>query len=209
MFLSGFSPILLLVITLIDSVVYGLYSTYYIRKYIKAESGYYLKNAVVCAFVCLIICAVEKFSFALSALTIVLGLLFGIATMAQGIVNSKAINIGPWSYTTVIANFSTVITAISGYLIFSDPAPSVWKYIGIAFMFAYGNVRQLQKSIRRQTQRKVVCVVGCVDAVIRVGGTSPKVASKHERKRRTYGLFDDCFCVFDGFVVRDLLHLQE
>lgn len=63
MFLSGFSPILLLVITLIDSVVYGLYSTYYIRKYIKAESGYYLKNAVVCAFVCLIICAVEKFSF--------------------------------------------------------------------------------------------------------------------------------------------------
>lgn len=136
MFLSGFSPILLLVITLIDSVVYGLYSTYYIRKYIKAESGYYLKNSVVCAFVCLIICIVEKFSFALSALTIILGLLFGIATMAQGIVNSKAINIGPWSYTTVIANFSTVITAISGYLIFSDPAPSVWKYIGIAFMFA-------------------------------------------------------------------------
>ena len=89
MFLSGFSPILLLVITLIDSVVYGLYSTYYIRKYIKAESGYYLKNAVVCAFVCLIICAVEKFSFALSALTIVLGLLFGIATMAQGIVKDR------------------------------------------------------------------------------------------------------------------------
>ena len=68
-----------------------------------------------------------------SRFTFVMGLLFGAVTTLQSITMILAFKIGPMAYTSVIINFSTLLTALSGVLWFDEKlyAPQM---IGIALM---------------------------------------------------------------------------
>lgn len=65
--------------------------------------------------------------------TIFLAVAFGVITAIQQISNLKAMNCGPWSYTSVIASLSTLIPALSGFLIWRESLH--WaQIVGIVLM---------------------------------------------------------------------------
>lgn len=55
-----------------------------------------------------------------SLFTIALGIAFGIATALQQISTLKAMESGPWSYTTLITSLSMLIPTLSGVLVFNE-----------------------------------------------------------------------------------------
>ncbi len=69
----------------------------------------------------------------ISLFTVLLGVVFGIATSLLAVLSLKAMDIGPMSYTTVIISFSTIITALSGALFFGESIALV-QIVGIAMM---------------------------------------------------------------------------
>ena len=69
----------------------------------------------------------------LSPLTAFLGTLFGMIVSLQAITLMVALRIGPMSYTLVISNFSTVISALSGFFLFGEEI-GVFQIVGIALM---------------------------------------------------------------------------
>jgi drug/metabolite transporter (DMT)-like permease len=69
-----------------------------------------------------------------SRYTLLLGILFGIVVGLQGIVMILAFKCGPFSYTNVIASFSTVVTALSGFLFFGEAPLATAQIIGILLM---------------------------------------------------------------------------
>ena len=55
-----------------------------------------------------------------SLFTLLLGIAFGIVTALQQITSLKALEQGPWAYTSVIISLSTLIPALSGMLFWSE-----------------------------------------------------------------------------------------
>ena len=68
-----------------------------------------------------------------SAYTVVLGIIFGIATALCAILHMKALENGPLSYTSVICSCAMVIPALSGLLFFGE-AVTALQYVGIVLM---------------------------------------------------------------------------
>jgi len=106
------------------------------KYYIRSEGGG-LKNVFLYNGVGCIVSAVILFLWggigSVSLFTLLLGILFGIITSLQAVLNLKALEIGPLSYTTVIISCSTLITALSGAMFF-DESIAVVQYIGIGTM---------------------------------------------------------------------------
>lgn len=70
-----------------------------------------------------------------SVFTILLGTVFGIVTAIQQITNLKALETGPWAYTSVISSLSTLIPALSGVLIWKEQIGAL-QIVGMIFMVA-------------------------------------------------------------------------
>lgn len=70
-----------------------------------------------------------------SLFTVGLALLFGIITLLQQITNMKALESGPFSYTTVIISLSTLIPTLSGYFFWNEKIVAV-QIIGIVLLLA-------------------------------------------------------------------------
>ncbi len=132
--LLKFLPVpLLLVVTLIAALSGNVIKKYYSKVTIDYSEGAYVYSAVtslICT-VCMII--FSGFRISMSWYTVLLGLLFGICTMLAAVLTTKAMCIGPMSYTVVISSSSTVITALSGFL-FWDEELGVLKIIGLVLM---------------------------------------------------------------------------
>lgn len=121
------------IITLACGVLSGNYNAYYVKKTVKNTRELYALEAG-----CDFICAVALFllggcSFRGSLYSVLLGILFGVFTMSNAILNAKAIKIGPYGYTKVIVSLSTAITALSG-AIFWKESLSIFKILGILLM---------------------------------------------------------------------------
>ena len=69
----------------------------------------------------------------LSPFTLILGILMGAVNVVNIYTNMKAISMGPFSYTTVIINLSTIVTALSGLFFFGESISKV-QLCGIALM---------------------------------------------------------------------------
>ena len=69
----------------------------------------------------------------MSLFTVGLALLFGIITLLQQITNMKALESGPFSYTTVIISLSTLIPTLSGYFFWNEKI-AVVQIIGIVLL---------------------------------------------------------------------------
>ena len=68
-----------------------------------------------------------------SLYTVLLGLVFGVATALCAVMNMKALEIGPLSYTTVICSCAMLIPALSGRIFWAEPI-SLSQIFGVAFM---------------------------------------------------------------------------
>lgn len=85
-------------------------------------------------------CAITLFIISLfnglpkiSSFTLLLGIVFGIITAIQFIFSLMSYESGPFSYTSVIVSLSTIIPALSGYLIWGESIATV-QIIGIILM---------------------------------------------------------------------------
>ena len=95
-----------------------------------------------------------------SLFTLLLGILFGIVTVAQTIFNLKALEAGPMSYTTVICSFSTLISALSGAVFFGESL-GIMHIIGMVLMAG-----SFLLAVNRQSGQKAVGIRWLVYCII-------------------------------------------
>lgn len=129
------------VILLISSIVmnlfsYGILRNDFCKKDCASDADLQLFNGISSAFsaVTLVVVALVSGSLGVpSVYTLLLGIVFGMATALCAVFNMKALECGPLSYTSVIGSFAMVIPALSGLVLFGESV-SVSQWIGIAVM---------------------------------------------------------------------------
>ena len=105
---------------------------YYTDKGSGGLSGGFVFNAISCLTAAAVLLLWGGFGSS-SAFTVLLGIAFGAVTAFQGITNIAAFGIGPMSYTSVIISFSTLISALSGVMFFSESI-GLAQIVGIFLM---------------------------------------------------------------------------
>lgn len=121
---------LLLVISVILSIIYGILRNYYSKRIVKTNTDYYAFNFLSSILTAIVLIIISGGIHVPSAYTIIFGIVFGISTAVSAILSLQALNLGPLSYTTVILTSAMIIPALSGR-IFWDEYISVWQYVGI------------------------------------------------------------------------------
>jgi len=150
-------------ITLIISMSFALLGSIAKKYYIRSEGGG-LKNVFLYNGVGCIVSAAILFLWggigSVSLFTLLLGILFGIITSLQAVLNLKALEIGPLSYTTVIISCSTLITALSGAMFFGESIAIV-QYIGIGTMLIslFLSVEKKNEGKKASAKWLIVCLL--------------------------------------------------
>lgn len=122
-----------------DLFACGILRNQFSKKYVKSNTDLQIFNAlssIISAVSIAVICVCTSGLSKPSPFTILLGIVFGIATALCAILNIKALECGPLSYTKIIISCSMIIPALSGMLFFGEESISVLQYIGILFMIA-------------------------------------------------------------------------
>lgn len=128
------SLIAISVITLwIRSIINGYYS-----KSVSKDNAFLIwlfggVQSLACLIMITFIFLISGGLKTVSPFTIVMGLLMGCINIINVYTNMKAVSKGPFSYTTVIINLSTIVTALSG-LLFFDESISAIQLVGIVLM---------------------------------------------------------------------------
>jgi len=133
--LSSLPVVVLFILTLSFNIGGEAYNTRYVRKSVKIKSDVYIMSTFKLLSCGLILFALNGFQLKASSFTILLGIAFGLIVSLNTIFTALAVKTGPWSYTMIILNASTIITSLSGILFFNDPPLKFTKYIGIGLMF--------------------------------------------------------------------------
>ena len=124
--------ILMLGITLIAALGASLTIKYYTDKNLSKTSSFYSFN-IVSSIVAAFVLSLFGNVCLPSAFTVLTGTLFGTLIALQAIAIMFALKYGPMSYTQVIISFSTLISALSGVVLFNETLG--WQQIvGMAFM---------------------------------------------------------------------------
>ncbi len=132
--LNAFPQTGLLIFSLLVCLVVGLLKNYYSKSVITTRSSeLYLYSAATAGLTAVFIFAFSGFRLEWSAYTIIMSVVFGFVTMIQNVSVTRALVIGPFSYTSVLTSAGTMISALSGYFFFGETLTSV-KIIGMAFM---------------------------------------------------------------------------
>lgn len=128
---------LLLAVSVIMNVLScGILRNDFCKKEISGNADLNAFNAFSSVLSAAALAVIAAFSGSLcmpSAYTLCLGLVFGLATALCAILNMKALENGPLSYTGVICSCAMVIPALSGLAFFGESV-SVSQYAGIVLM---------------------------------------------------------------------------
>lgn len=100
---------------------------------VRRTSDFYLLNTGVSVIVVAVVACLSLFKVTFSWYSVIVGIIFGVIIFLFTLLNSIALKEGPISYTNVIINMSTVVTALSGWL-FWDEELNVFMIIGIVLM---------------------------------------------------------------------------
>ena len=149
----------LFVITVLSYFVVCFSKAYFSKRITNNMKDYNLFNfivSVICAFV---IFCLGSFDTKISFYTFVLALIFGIITMIYSILYSIAVNIGTFSYTTMINSSSTMITALSGYFFWGERL-TIAKIVGVIMMFVCYVLSKNKDECKEKLNAKwfVVCI---------------------------------------------------
>ncbi len=126
------NPYILLAISMSVALISGIGSKHFISSYMKTPYHMHFYNTVSAA-VAVVALLLYNRSFHISPFTLWLGLAFGMITAIQRIFSAKAMEIGPWSYTAVLASLSTIIPTLSGAVIWGEVISWV-QAVGIVLM---------------------------------------------------------------------------
>ena len=111
---------LLLIITVSAALGSGTINRYYSKNVVGGIGGFYfflLITSAVSVFSIAVICGFDMY---ISSYTAVIGVVFGIVTALSSVCTLYAIEIGPWSYTTVITSFSMIIPSLAGVVFWNE-----------------------------------------------------------------------------------------
>ncbi len=154
------TPVAVLFVVTVLSYFGVCFSKAYFSKQITSNTkDYNLFNfivSVICAFV---IFCLGNFDTKISFYTFTLALIFGIITMIYSILYSIAVNIGTFSYTTIINSSSTMITALSGYFFWGESL-TIAKIVGVIMMFVCYMLSNSKDECKEKLNAKwfVVCI---------------------------------------------------
>ncbi len=124
--------VLLLTVSLAAALAVGIVKKYYTDKNPDSISAGFVFNAVGSFLAAIVLLCWGGFG-STSLATCLLAVAFGTVTAVAGVANIAALQCGPMSYTTVIISFSTVISALSGVVLFSESLELV-QVAGILMM---------------------------------------------------------------------------
>ena len=110
---------ILLIISMTSALLGGIFKKIYAEKYAISQVSRHGLNIISAITTAICLVSINK-GYSASRITILLGIIFGIITALQQIFMLKALEAGPWSYTSVIISFSTVIPALSGVIFFGE-----------------------------------------------------------------------------------------
>ena len=139
---------LLFVLTMSAALMVGTGKKEYSKNYSNTQSGFFCFNAMYGLVCGLTLWVLSGFSIQASLFTFLLGILFGLLTMAATMFNLRALTLGPWAYTTVICSLSTIIPTLSGAFFWNENI-GMFQFIGIALMLA-----SIILSIKRENDDK-------------------------------------------------------
>ena len=128
------NPYLLLAISMTACLLGGCATKLFVTRYAGSPLPRYVYNALS-SFAALVVLILWNGAFQASLFTLLLGIVFGAVTVTQQIFSMKAMETGPWSYTSVITSLSTIIPTLSGVLLFHETISPV-QIIGIVLMLA-------------------------------------------------------------------------
>lgn len=156
---------ILLALSLSAALIVNITKKIYSGNYQKKLSDGFLFSAFsfIVATIILMIFGVGE----MSRFTLITGLLFGAVTTLQSITLILAFKIGPMAYTSVIINFSTLLTALSGVLWF-DEKLYVLQMIGIALMLVSFICSANGESNQKKTNAKWLSL--CIVSFLATGG---------------------------------------
>ncbi len=130
------NTLLLTVSITMNLISYGIVRNEFCKKEVKSNSDLNAFNAVsslVSMAALTVICAVTSALSIPSRYTVLLGIVFGLSTAFCAILNMKALESGPLSYTNVIVSCAMVIPALSGMVLYKETV-SPWQIAGIVLM---------------------------------------------------------------------------
>ena len=128
---------LLLIFSIIMSLLScGILRNEFCKKELAGNSDLYFfntTNSLLSAITLLVVAAVSGSLCIPSMYTLLMGVVFGMATALCAILSMIALESGPLSYTNVIVSCAMVIPALSGLVLYGEVV-SAWQYVGIALM---------------------------------------------------------------------------
>lgn len=110
---------LLLAVSMAVALGGGIIKNYFCIKISNGSADRHAYNGITSLAAAVILLLWGGIS-SVSLFTLLLGIAFGVMTALQQISNLKAIEQGPWAYTTVIISLSTLIPALSGTLFWNE-----------------------------------------------------------------------------------------
>lgn len=156
-----------LIISLIAALLGNTCKKYYTDKNSPTISQGFIFNAIGSLTAALALMCLDGFG-KISTFSVLLGILFGAVTAIQGITNICAIQIGPLSYTTVIISFSTIITALSGFLFFGESL-GLSRIVGVILMLV-SFVLATESKTSEEKKANLKWFILCIVAFISTGG---------------------------------------
>lgn len=114
----------------------GILRNEFCKKELAGNSDLYIfntVNSVLSAITLTIVAAVSGSLCVPSMYTLLMGIVFGMATALCAILSMIALESGPLSYTNVIVSCAMVIPALSGLVLYGEVV-TAWQYVGIALM---------------------------------------------------------------------------
>lgn len=128
---------LLLIFSVIMSLLScGILRNEFCKKELAGNSDLYVFNTVnslLSAVTLTVVAAISGSLCVPSMYTLLMGVVFGMATALCAILSMIALESGPLSYTNVIVSCAMVIPALSGLVLYGEVV-SAWQYVGIALM---------------------------------------------------------------------------
>ena len=127
---------LLIVSVVMNLLSCGILRNHFCKKEIATGADLHTFNAVssILSAIVLAVIALAGGSLMLpSVYTLLMGVVFGLATALCAVLHMRALETGPLSYTNVITSCAMVIPSLSGLLFFGESV-SAGQYVGMALM---------------------------------------------------------------------------
>lgn len=184
---------ILLVVTISANLGGGVVNRNYSKNVSGGIGGFFLFLVVTSVVSVVSIAAVSAFKLPISGYTAAVGVSFGVVMAVSAVFSMYSIMIGPWSYTTVITTFfSMLIPTLFGAICWHESIDAL-TIVGIVFV-----VCSIVLSVQKRKEKTAPVAAGEIAAVDGDGNTvgdGKDVANKKDGRIRLSGKWFICVAI--------------